>query len=49
MWGFILTTVCHFNRLYRAQILNALGKDLKAELAWLDQLSTQYLKSYQIW
>ncbi|KAF3893789.1 CaaX farnesyltransferase alpha subunit [Trichophyton interdigitale] len=35
--------------LYRAQILNALGKDLKAELAWLDQLSTQYLKSYQIW
>ncbi|KAM5470054.1 CAAX geranylgeranyltransferase alpha subunit [Microsporum audouinii] len=35
--------------LYRAQILNALGKDLKAELAWLDQLSTKYLKSYQIW
>ncbi|EFR01647.1 CaaX farnesyltransferase alpha subunit [Nannizzia gypsea CBS 118893] len=35
--------------LYRAQILKALGKDLKAELNWLDQLSTKYLKSYQIW
>ncbi|KAK2877108.1 hypothetical protein FQN49_001407 [Arthroderma sp. PD_2] len=35
--------------LYRAQILTTLGKDLQAELAWLNQLSTKYLKSYQIW
>ena len=35
--------------LYRAQVLFALNADLRKELAWLNPVSLQHLKNYQIW
>ncbi|KAL1985235.1 hypothetical protein VTN96DRAFT_8151 [Rasamsonia emersonii] len=35
--------------LYRAKILFALNKNLDDELTWLNKVSLQYLKNYQIW
>ena len=36
-------------RLYRASVLFFLESDLLQELAWLDEISLQHLKNYQIW
>ncbi|KAI1906919.1 CAAX geranylgeranyltransferase alpha subunit [Ophidiomyces ophidiicola] len=35
--------------LYRASIIRALKKNLHEEIAWLNKISVQYLKNYQIW
>ncbi|EAS30248.3 farnesyltransferase alpha subunit [Coccidioides immitis RS] len=35
--------------LYRAKIIQALKKDLREEIAWLNKISLKHLKNYQIW
>lgn len=35
--------------LYRAKIVQEMGKDIVAELAWLEGVSKRSLKNYQIW
>src|SRR5690606_30997074 len=37
------------HRLYRFKILKSLGKDLNQELAWVNKVSLEHLKNYQIW
>ena len=37
------------SRNYRAKILFALDKNLEEELAWLNKISLNFLKNYQIW
>ena len=36
-------------RLYRAEVIFDLKKDLLQELEWLNKISLKYLKNYQIW
>jgi protein farnesyltransferase/geranylgeranyltransferase type-1 subunit alpha len=38
-----------YYRLYRFKILTSLGKDLNDELAWVNKVSLEHLKNYQIW
>ncbi|KAI5287009.1 CAAX geranylgeranyltransferase alpha subunit [Ascosphaera aggregata] len=35
--------------IYRAKMIDALGKDLYQELAWLNKSALKHLKNYQIW
>ena len=35
--------------LYRAKIIEKLNKDVYAELIWLESISFNHLKNYQIW
>ena len=34
---------------YRRKLLHQLGKDLKAEIMWLNQIGLHFEKNYQIW
>ena len=45
----LILTSDHIFRLYRASVLFFLESDLLQELAWLDGISLQHLKNYQIW
>lgn len=38
-----------FGRLYRADILLILQKDLLQELEWLNTIAIQNIKNFQIW
>lgn len=37
------------DRIYRADILFALQKDLLEELLWLDTIAIKNIKNFQIW
>lgn len=36
-------------RLYRAKMIFGLGKDLREEVGYLNQMALEYEKNYQIW